>query len=125
MLEIKEFPQQQHADLQKPEYVAWRQFLQQSDGWSADRIANYQLQELQRVIRHAYQYTRGYRALYDQAGVHPNKLHTLEDLRRFPFVHKESIRDNLEDYSAEVPDRSYISTGGSTPLSHHQGRCKR
>jgi len=107
---------QVHADLLNPEYVVWRRFLQEAEGWSREQINDYQLREVKRVVAHAYFNTKGYRELYDQTGVHPDDIRTLEDLRKFPFVEKEIIRDRLEDFSAPMPERTYVTTGGSTGI---------
>jgi phenylacetate-CoA ligase len=105
-----------HADLQNKDYVAWRQFLKDSDRWTRDQIADYQLRELKRITRHAYENTTGYRALYQEAGVHPSDIRSFEDFRRLPFVDKEMIRDRLEEFSAPVEGRTHITTGGSTGI---------
>ena len=105
-----------HADLQNPDYVAWRRFLQEAEGWSQEQIAEYQLSEIKRIVAHAYYNTKGYRRLYDQAGVHPDDIKTPDDIRKFPFVEKEMIRDHLEDFSAPIEERTYVTTGGSTGI---------
>jgi len=105
-----------HADLQNKDYVAWRQFLKDSDRWTRDQIADYQLRELKRITRHAYENTAGYRALYQEAGVHPSDIRSFEDFRRLPYVDKEMIRDRLEEFSAPVEGRTHITTGGSTGI---------
>ncbi len=110
------FEPRPHRDLSNPHYVAWRRFLQQAERWSSQKIADYQLAELRRVVAHAYTNTAGYRALFDEAGVHPDEIRTLDDVRRLPFVTKEMIRDHLERFSAPVPDRYYVTTGGSTGI---------
>ena len=105
-----------HADLRNKHYCEWIQFLRQAEGWSRDQIAEYQLNELRRVVRYAYDNTKAYRALFDSVGVAPEEIETIEDFRRLPFVDKKMIRDNLEDFSARVRGRSYITTGGSTGI---------
>ncbi len=44
-----------HADLRNPHYVEWIRFLRQSENWSREKIADYQLGELKRVITYAYE----------------------------------------------------------------------
>ncbi|RMF68356.1 MAG: phenylacetate--CoA ligase family protein, partial [Calditrichaeota bacterium] len=108
--------QRLHADLQNKDYLRWRDFLRQADDWSSDEIAAYQLRELRRIIEHAYRNTAGYRRLYDEAGVDPGSLQDLDDIRRFPFVEKETIRDALDEFSVDMPGRTYVTTGGSTGI---------
>jgi phenylacetate-CoA ligase len=77
---------------------------------------------LQRHLRHAYLGSPYYRASFDAAGVHPDDLKTLADIRRFPTIDKTVLRDRqtavpiLGDLVA-VPEREivYISaSSGST-----------
>jgi len=104
----------QHADLNNREYREWRDFLAGADKWSKKQIAGYQLSEIRRIVRHAYTATKRYRQLYDEAGVNPDSIVSLGDVRKLPFVTKEMIRDNLEDFSVPTDGRTYVTTGGST-----------
>lgn len=103
-----------HKDLANKDYVEWSQFLREADGWSLERIKEYELSEIRRVVDFAYRNTNGYKKLFDGAGVNPYAVKTLEDFKKFPFLTKEMIRDHLENFSADVPNRFYITTGGST-----------
>jgi phenylacetate-CoA ligase len=51
------------------------------------------LELLQRHLRHAYDGSPYYRASFDAAGVQPDRLKSLDDLRRFPFIGKTVLRD--------------------------------
>ncbi len=106
-----------HIDLTNPHYLKWMTFLRQSEGWSPDQIADYQLGELQRVVQQAYKHTDGYRRLFDEAGVTPEIIRTLEDISQLPSIEKEVMRDRVEDFSTH--DRAhadYVTTGGSTGI---------
>ncbi len=105
-----------HTDLQNQDYCAWREFLRRADGWNRERIREYQLAEVQRIIKHAYNSTSGYRELYNRAGVEVDSIRTLDDLRKLPLVEKQTIRDELEKFSAPVRERTYVTTGGSTGI---------
>jgi phenylacetate-CoA ligase len=105
-----------HRDLQNPEYVAWTRFLSEADGWNIEQIENYQLTEIRRILLHAYQNTKGYKNLFDEKGILPGDIKSLADFRQVPFITKETIRDYLEEFSADVPNRSYVTTGGSTGI---------
>jgi phenylacetate-CoA ligase len=105
-----------HADLLNPEYRAWSIFLRRSNNWDRNQIEAHQLAELRRVTRLAYENTRGYRSLYDAAGVQPRDISTLADITKLPFVDKETIRNALEDFSIPGSHRTYVTTGGSTGI---------
>ena len=59
---------------------------------SRDEIEALQLDRLKWSLRHAYDHVPFYRELWDEKGVHPEDVHALEDLRRFPFVTKQDLR---------------------------------
>ncbi len=80
------------------------------------------LQLLQKHLLHAYTHSPHYRASFDAAGVHPEEVRSLDDIRRFPFINKQTLRDRqlavppFGDLVA-VPERDivYISaSSGST-----------
>lgn len=81
-----------------------------------------QLELLKTHLRHAYVNSPYYRSSFDRAGVSPDDLRSLDDLRRFPFIDKRIVRDRqmalppFGDLMA-VPERDvvYISaSSGST-----------
>lgn len=61
---------------------------------SRDEIAALQLKRLRETLRHAYDNVPHYHKAFAARGVHPDDLHTLEDLRRFPCTTKEDLRRN-------------------------------
>jgi phenylacetate-CoA ligase len=77
---------------------------------------------LKKHLQHAYAGSPYYRVAFDAAGVHPDQVEHLADLRRFPFITKQTLRERqiaappFGDLVA-VPERDivYISaSSGST-----------
>lgn len=77
---------------------------------------------LKKHLQHAYANSPYYKASFDAAGVHPDDVKSLADIRRFPFIEKKVLRQRQEarppfgDLVA-VPERDivYISaSSGST-----------
>ncbi|GCE12546.1 phenylacetate--CoA ligase family protein [Tengunoibacter tsumagoiensis] len=52
-----------------------------------------QLERLQAIVERAYTQNSFYRTLYDQAGVGPSDIRSLEDIRKLPFLEKKSVRE--------------------------------
>ena len=52
---------------------------------SIDELRALQLERMRWSLTHAYTNVDHYRQSFDEAGVHPTDLHTLEDLARFPL----------------------------------------
>ena len=80
------------------------------------------LELLKAHLQHAYNGSPYYRASFDTAGVHPGQVSSLDDLRRFPFIDKQALRDRqlavppLGDLVA-VPERNVVylsASSGST-----------
>jgi len=61
---------------------------------SRDEISALQLQRMKWSLKHAYDNVPFYRDSFDKAGVHPDDLHSLSDLSKFPFTVKQDLRDN-------------------------------
>ena len=60
---------------------------------SAADLRGLQLDRLRESLGRAYAHNRAYRAKFDQAGVRPDDLRSLDDLARFPFTTKQDLRD--------------------------------
>ncbi|MCB9959751.1 MAG: phenylacetate--CoA ligase [Rhodospirillaceae bacterium] len=61
---------------------------------SRDELAAVQLQRLKWTLNHAYNNSPFYKKRFDEAGVHPDDLQSLADLRLFPFTTKSDLRAN-------------------------------
>ena len=99
------------------EYWQLKAFLQEAQWWDREKIEAWQLGRLKETVHHAYENVPGYYALYREAGIKPNDLNTLADTKNLPFITKELIRDNLDDFTArDIPSwkRIYVTSGGST-----------
>jgi phenylacetate-CoA ligase len=60
---------------------------------SIDELRALQLTRLRQSIGHAYAHQAPYRAKCQAAGVRPEDLRKLDDLRQFPFTEKRDLRD--------------------------------
>lgn len=70
---------------------------------SRDEIAALQLERLRWTLHHVYENVPHYRRKFDERGVHPNDLRTLEDLAKFPFTTKDDLRENYPFGMFAVP----------------------
>ncbi|MFK7751639.1 MAG: phenylacetate--CoA ligase PaaK [Sedimentitalea sp.] len=95
---------------------------------SRDEITALQLDRLKWSLRHAYDNVPHYKASFDAAGVHPDDLHSLADLAKFPFTVKQDLRDNYPFNMFAVPrdqlrriHASSGTTGQPTVVGYTQG----
>ncbi len=70
---------------------------------SEDELRALQLERLKHVLRRTYEHVAPYRAKCERAGVHPQELRTLEDLRHFPFTVKDDLREHYPFGMLAVP----------------------
>ena len=74
-----------------------------------------QLELLQKLVKNTYRDSKFYRERMDEAGVKPEDIKTLDDIRKLPFMKKTDLRDNYPDklfvrpYSELV--RVHVSSG--------------
>ncbi len=64
------------------------------DSMSADEIASYQRDAIQELVRHTYANSPFYRQKMDSAGVKPEEINGIEDLKRIPLTTKDELRGN-------------------------------
>ena len=68
-----------------------------------DALRAVQLERLMWSLGHAYGNSPFYRKHFDESGVHPDDLKSLEDLAKFPFTTKSDLRDNYAFGMFAVP----------------------
>jgi phenylacetate-CoA ligase len=86
-------------------------------------LERFQEQRLREIVRHAYETVGLYRRKWSLAGVHPDDIRTLSDLKKLPIVTKDDFRQSpthdllSKDFRAR--DCFVLSTSGSTGSPRH------
>jgi phenylacetate-CoA ligase len=81
---------------------------------SVDELRGLQLGRLQDVVRRAYQQVPHYKSRFDAAGVHPDDLHRLEDIGKFPLTAKDDLRQNYPFGMFAVPMEQIVRIHASS-----------
>jgi len=92
-------------------------FLQKSQWWTREQLEEYQLEQLNNILDHAYTNVPYYRKVFNERGLKPKDIQDFKDLQKLSFLTKDLIRDNLKDLKARnYPHKKfeYVTTGGST-----------
>ena len=100
-----------------PRFATTLRLLDQSEHWSEERIADYQLDKLRALLLHAAKHVPFYRQTFRAVGFDPERLRDPADLRALPLLDKETVRANIKDFLADNISRhrmAYYTTGGST-----------
>jgi phenylacetate-CoA ligase len=92
--------------------------LESSQWLSGSEIQELQFRRLQNYLKFAYNHTTYYRALFDNYGCRPDRIHDFADLQRVPYLTRELLRDQFENLRStqRVPGIQKLSTGGSTGI---------
>ena len=69
---------------------------QRIERMARDELASLQLERLKWQVRRCYQKSEFYRERLDSAGVGPDSVRTLDDLRKIPFLTKQELRDEQQ-----------------------------
>ena len=81
---------------------------------SIDELRSLQLQRMKQTLQHAYQNSPVYKKKFDDAGVHPEDLKSLDDLAKFPFTTKSDLRDNYPFNMFAVPQEKIVRVHASS-----------
>jgi phenylacetate-CoA ligase len=87
-----------------------------------------QLKRLKQAVQKVYHTVGFYRRAFDEAGVQPDDLKSLDDLKRFPFTTKQDLRDNYPFGMFAVPMSSVVrlhASSGTTGRATVVGYTKR
>jgi phenylacetate-CoA ligase len=81
-------------------------------------VERYQLLKLQQVLRYAYKNSSFYRSSFDQNGINPEDVSSLQDLSKLPFTQPQHLADSPYRFlclsQAEVARSSTFVTSGTT-----------
>ena len=93
-----------------------------------EEIRKIQLERLQETVSRVYEKVEPYRKKMDEAGIKPEDIKSLDDLRRLPFVTKRDMRDNYPFGLFAVPKNELVrihassgTTGKPTVVGYTQG----
>lgn len=87
-----------------------------------------QLKRLRQVVERVYHTVGFYRTAFDEAGVTPDDIRTLDDIRRIPFTTKQDLKDNYPFGLFAVPMSNIIrlhASSGTTGKPTVVGYTKR
>ena len=94
-------------------------FLQRSQWWSLAELEAYQLEQLQELVRFAYEKVPYYGRSFKSARVRPSDIKALDDLRLLPLISKEEVREHIDEFIPLGVEKDKLRlwvTGGTSGL---------
>jgi phenylacetate-CoA ligase len=92
-------------------------FSPDRESMNLSKLRELQLERLRWTVRHAYANNAHYRRTFEAAKFHPDQLHSLDDLRRIPFLTKQEMREHSPFGLFAVPMKEVVrvhSSSGTT-----------
>lgn len=87
------------------------------DRWSPEQLAAFCMKRLQMLVKHAATTTPYYRRLFADLRFDPSDLQTPEDLQTLPVLDKQTVQQQLTEFSSEAAAElqcSTVHTSGTT-----------
>jgi len=111
-----------------PEFNKIITLLLESENWSKDKLDEFQYEKTKAILKHAEKNVPWYKKKFAEWGVHSCIFKEISDIKKFPCVTKEEMRDNLSQFlsnEAKTNKLKYVTTGGSTgiPFGFYQSRA--
>jgi len=90
-----------------------------------EKLEELQLERLRQTVKRVYENVPMYKKRFDEHGLNPDSLKTLDDLEKFPFTLKTDLRDNYPFGMFAVPRKDIVrlhassgTTGKSTVVGY-------
>jgi len=104
-----------HERLKGHDTVRIRRLLDESQWWDSARLREWQLQHLRALLMRAGTQAPYYRRLFAEQGFDPVSIADLSDLQKLPFLTKDLIRAQTDDFKADdARNLARFNTGGSS-----------
>ena len=94
-----------------------RYFQKEIECASQEQIRSWQNERLVKQVKHVWEHVPYYRKKMEDAGVSPNDIRGVSDLKKLPFLSKADLRDAYPDGLLAVPLKNCVriqSTSGTT-----------
>ena len=87
------------------------------NAWGYDRLCGERDAKLGKMVRHCYTTVPCYKKCFDEGGINPDSIKTIDDLKILPILTKDQVKANINDFVSTGVDYSKTKihpTGGTT-----------
>lgn len=92
-------------------------FYESHNNWSYEQKCDYRDAELRKLVDHCYRTVPYYKRIFDEGGINPMCIRTLDDLKVLPLLTKDMVIENPSDFQSSAvksKDIKKIHTSGTT-----------
>ena len=83
-------------------------FLKESQWWSGEKLREYQINELSKLLIHSYNNVPYYKKFFDKLNLKPGDIELIEDLQKLPFLTRDIVSRNKEELIARNYPRNRL-----------------
>ncbi len=100
--------------------MAQRYWQEEIETASREQIREWQSERLQKTVKHVYDNVKLYRDRMDEAGVKPEDIKSVDDLKKLPFTYKQDLRDAYPYGLFAVPTKDVVRLHASSGTTGKQ-----
>ena len=82
--------------------------------YNSINMKKYQYNEIKKMIDYAYNNFECYKKLYDEHKVMPSDFKKISDLKKFPVIKKDNLKEEIKKISEYDNNYEWLHTTGST-----------
>lgn len=104
-------------------YTETLSFLKESERWPKEKMDEWSLNQIQRIVDYAITHVTYYRDVYRSVGLESgHDIVRLSDFEKLPTISKSIIKENFEAFCSDEPElkrRNFCTSGTSMPFSFY------
>ena len=81
------------------------------DEWSYEQKCDFRNKRLQKMVKYCYKNVPYYHDLFNNGGINPDRIRSLEDLKLLPLLTKETVNKQPDKFLSKVVPREKLITG--------------
>lgn len=100
-----------------PTYISAKSFLKKSQWWDANKIEEFQIKKLKKLIEYSYRNVPYYHNVMKEKNLTPEDIRSVDDLLKLPVLSKQEINEYYGKLISKIISPSKLlpySTSGST-----------
>ncbi len=104
------------ALLRNPSLPKKYQFLKESERWDLQRLQEYQLEQLKKIVTFTYGHSSFYKKQWDAIGFKPSDIASLNDIQKIPIITKKQLLQNNDEIHCDFDFKKVFkaSTSGTS-----------
>lgn len=97
-----------------------RYFTEKIETASREELHKIQSERLKKAVKRCYENVPFYQKLFDEKGIKPEDINSIDDIKKLPFTYKQDLRDNFPYGLFAVPKEDIVRIHASSGTTGKQ-----